>query len=176
MQKIYYIMVIGVENSGKTTFCESLKRLMIPTHSQTPFDKIRPTIGQNVVKIMSKPNVFILWDLGGHSCFRSVWKDYYSKTDGIIFCMDRYDLSRVDEAIKELNIIIDIAKLHDLPLLLLYTKMDLTHSFESNSSIMNIIKLSDLRQSTFIPVCSLSGYGVYTAFEWIVTKILMKTK
>ena len=85
------ICLLGLENTGKTTFVDSI----MGVHKQN-----LPTIGLNVKQVKKgsknniiKFNIFIdlnmkIWDIGGQFQYRQNWVDYAKMGDVIIFMID----------------------------------------------------------------------------------------
>lgn len=42
-----------------------------------------------------------MWDIGGQAAIRPYWKNYYERTNGIVFVVDSSDEERMAEAVKE---------------------------------------------------------------------------
>jgi ADP-ribosylation factor related protein 1 len=40
----------------------------------------------------------LVWDVGGHSDFRTVWHKYFSEAHGVVFVVDSADGDRLSEA------------------------------------------------------------------------------
>lgn len=61
-------------------------------------EKIPPTIGMNLAKIVYRGHVVIIWDLGGQIKMRNIWEKYYEDAHAILFVVDSADLGRLEEA------------------------------------------------------------------------------
>jgi ADP-ribosylation factor protein 1 len=81
------ILMLGLDAAGKTTV---LYRLNLGEAIQTV-----PTIGFNVERVQYKNIEFTMWDVGGQERIRSLWKHYYTGTEGLIFEVDSNDRARV---------------------------------------------------------------------------------
>lgn len=75
------MVLLGVDNAGKTTTLEQLKALFGLKAMQP--DRIPPTIGFNIGRIQIDHVVAVFWDLGGQASFRSVWHNYYPEVQGL---------------------------------------------------------------------------------------------
>lgn len=128
----YNVLILGLDNAGKTTFLEHLRLLYPqPTESQENRRKrvmtgsegleedttkiikakrILPTVGQNTTTIkykssgpLSKHSINLkFWDLGGQKSLRSMWSRYYRSCHGIIFIIDSTDTERFQECCETL--------------------------------------------------------------------------
>ena len=89
------LVVLGLDNSGKTTLLNFLKtnRLKQLAPTNQPYSE-EITIGKVI---------FTMHDLGGHSSVRRLWNDYIINIDCIIFIVDASDNERIEEATFELN-------------------------------------------------------------------------
>lgn len=91
----YSVILLGLDNAGKTTFHEQVKSLFLPSH---PEPKLRtvPTVGQNVSTI-TLPDMYLkIWDVGGQMSLRRLWQSYYSSCHAIVFIIDSTDIGDGD--------------------------------------------------------------------------------
>lgn len=89
------VVLVGLENSGKTTL---LNVLATGTSAETV-----PTIGLNV-KVVKKGKVTMkCWDIGGQQQYRSEWGRYTRGCDVIMFVVDAYNVDRIADARRELH-------------------------------------------------------------------------
>ncbi|KMQ42017.1 ADP-ribosylation factor [Trichophyton rubrum] len=91
----YSILLLGLDNAGKTTLLSQIKALYIPPadgQTQQVSAKTVPTVGQNVSTI-SLPDMYLkIWDIGGQISMRGLWQSYYSSCHAIIFVVDSADV------------------------------------------------------------------------------------
>ena len=92
------MILLGLDNAGKTTFHEQTKSLFLPEH---PDPKLRtvPTVGQNVSTI-DLPDMYLkIWDVGGQLSLRRLWQSYYASCHAIVFIIDSTDIGdgRLDD-------------------------------------------------------------------------------
>ncbi|KAL9116341.1 MAG: hypothetical protein Q9187_007134 [Circinaria calcarea] len=91
----YSILLLGLDNAGKTTLLSSIKSLFLPDHP-LPAAKTVPTVGQNVSTI-TLPDMYLkIWDVGGQHSLRKLWQSYYSSCHAIIFVIDSSDVGDAD--------------------------------------------------------------------------------
>ncbi len=83
-------MLIGLDYAGKTTFLEKLKGMYRPTENQhgnrppIPPNKIPPTIGMNLAKLVFQGYRMIMWDLGGQVSETYAVLYLHYETDGVV--------------------------------------------------------------------------------------------
>ena len=102
----YNVLILGLDNSGKTTLLEQLKHIYNGTAPASP-SSITPTIGQNIGKISCEGKQLLFWDLGGQISLRRIWKEYYSSCHAILFIIDATDFERIDECRETLESAMD---------------------------------------------------------------------
>lgn len=133
-------LIVGLDNAGKTTTLEQLKRIYPSKSPKVPLERITPTIGLNLcITDFDRSTSGIFWDLGGQLMLRDIWEKHYNECDGLIFILDSTDQDRFDEAKQTLDKILHHPILHqrDIPILLLINKQD---DFENARSMKSIIK------------------------------------
>ncbi|KAK8126049.1 uncharacterized protein PG998_001808 [Apiospora kogelbergensis] len=90
-QSEYSVILLGLDNAGKTTFHEQAKSLFTP---ERPDPKLRtvPTVGQNV-STLTLPDMYLkIWDVGGQLSLRRLWQSYYASCHAIVFIIDSTDI------------------------------------------------------------------------------------
>lgn len=65
-----------------------------------------------------------IWDVGGQSTLRPFWRNYFEKTDLLIWVVDVASLERLPEVSKELRQTLDEDRLVGAGLLVWVNKMD----------------------------------------------------
>ena len=83
-----YVLVVGIQGSGKTTFIEQLKALHRGERDFVPPQNIPSTVGLNTCKIETGPYRLTFWDLGGQSSLRSIWEKYIPDAHAMVFIVD----------------------------------------------------------------------------------------
>ncbi len=83
------ILVLGLDNAGKTTI---LKKL-----SKESIDTIMPTQGFNIKSMVSDGFKLNMWDIGGQKSIRPYWRNYFDNTDALVYVVDSADQERFDE-------------------------------------------------------------------------------
>ncbi|VDM98659.1 unnamed protein product [Thelazia callipaeda] len=94
-EKEVRIIILGLDNGGKTTV---LKRL-----NGEDIDQITPTFGFNIKTLEYKGMKLNMWDVGGQKSLRSYWRNYFERTDGVIWVVDATDVSRMEDSRLELE-------------------------------------------------------------------------
>ncbi|KAL8370408.1 hypothetical protein RB595_000674 [Gaeumannomyces hyphopodioides] len=87
----YSVILLGLDNAGKTTFHEQVKALF---HPDAPEPKLKtvPTVGQNVSTITLPDMYMKIWDVGGQHSLRKLWQSYYTSCHAIVFIIDSTDI------------------------------------------------------------------------------------
>ena len=90
------LLLIGLDNSGKTTI---LSKLVNPTGSTS---QVTPTVGYNKQKFSRYGITFEVFDMSGESKYRDLWQsnayEETNKISGIIFVADSSDRMRLNVA------------------------------------------------------------------------------
>ena len=95
------ILVLGLDNAGKTTLLKLLS-------CEQPSYVEEPTKGFNVKTVLRDTFKLNVWDIGGQSEIRKYWENYYDNTDGLIFVVDSSDDYRLGESNDVFKILINV--------------------------------------------------------------------
>lgn len=85
----------GLDNAGKTTI---VKRIM-----GEDVNTVSPTLGFIIKTIDYEGYKLNIWDVGGQKTLRSYWRNYFEKTDALIWVVDATDRLRIDDCRTELH-------------------------------------------------------------------------
>lgn len=172
-KEVYSILILGLDNAGKTTFLETLKK-NYSLHSKD-LDKIVPTVGQNVAQVpMSKSCTLKFWDVGGQENLRAMWPEYYPQCHGIIFVVDSTDRSRIGECNEVLQTVMMDEDVEGVPVLMLANKQDRPDAMEVQDIKQIFNKMAErlsARDSRVLPLSALTGEGVREAAEWLLIRL-----
>jgi len=156
------LLVLGLDNSGKTTI---LKRL-----SDDDISQVMPTQGFNVKSLVQNGVTLNVWDIGGQKSIRPYWRNYFDHTDAMIYVIDSADQKRMEETGVELDQLLDEEKLDGVPVLIFANKQDLinAHTPEEISDGLNLSCIND-RPWNIQPCSAKSGDGLKEGMEWIMS-------
>uniref|UniRef100_A0A3Q0S7C4 ADP ribosylation factor 5 n=1 Tax=Amphilophus citrinellus TaxID=61819 RepID=A0A3Q0S7C4_AMPCI len=157
------ILMVGLDAAGKTTLLYKLKLGEVVTTI--------PTIGFNVETVEYKNISFTVWDVGGQTIIRPLWRHYYVNTQGLIFVVDSNDPERVKEAADELHALLQENELADVAVLVFANKQDLPRAM-SVSDITEALGLKGVSQPWLVqPSCAVSGSGLVEGLDWLSNQI-----
>jgi len=153
------ILVLGLDNSGKTTI---LKKL-----SDEDITHIMPTQGFNIKSLQREGVKLNMWDIGGQKTIRPYWQNYFDATDVLIYVIDSADRRRLEETGSELNDLLTQDKLSGVPVLIFSNKQDLLNSMPADE-IAEKLSLTNIRDRQWqIQACSAkTGEGLQEGMEW----------
>ncbi|ESO96944.1 hypothetical protein LOTGIDRAFT_231732 [Lottia gigantea] len=117
------ILVVGLENTGKTTFVRRFCKRQNGSNSSEE-NSFGQYIKQHSVKVGDLS--ITMWDVCGAVENREIWHDVFrlEEVDFIIFCVDSSSQHTFVEARKELHRFLKIKVFKQTPLILLATKQD----------------------------------------------------
>jgi ADP-ribosylation factor related protein 1 len=193
----YSIILLGLDNAGKTTLLEQIKALPSNQNATAhPNLKTVPTVGQNVATI-SLPDVYLkIWDVGGQHSLRGLWQKYYASCHAIVFVIDSSDIgdadiskiaegveedygARLDECRLVLESVLQHSDAEGVPLLVLANKQDREDCVEvvriKEGLVRKVFegdKGSSVRDSRVLPCSALTGTGVEEAVDWVRSRVL----
>lgn len=120
----YNMIIVGLDGAGKTTLLEQSKTMFTDARGLPP-DKIVPTVGLNIGRLVMGGVELLIWDLGGQATLRTIWPQYYAEAHAIIWVLDSTDAERFTDAREELEAVMASKLLTGKPLLLFVNKQDL---------------------------------------------------
>jgi GTP-binding protein SAR1 len=158
------LLIIGLDNAGKTTMLGLLANDQIKYHE--------PTYHPNMELVQVGGIEFKAHDLGGHLSARRLWQSYYINSSCIIFMVDSTDIERMKESCNELaNILVDV---NHIPVLVLGNKND-SQSACSEVELrryLNLYDIDDIDTNIGVFMCSVvNRTGIDQAFEWLISKV-----
>ncbi|KAI9782161.1 MAG: ADP-ribosylation factor protein 3 [Peltula sp. TS41687] len=192
----YSILLLGLDNAGKTTLLNQIKALYLPQPATTNPSQTVPTVGQNVCTITLADMYLKIWDVGGQHSLRKLWESYYRAAHAIIFVVDSTDVGdgdisqlstttatnnndnvgRLDECRKVLEDVLRHADTEGVPLLVLANKQDREDCIEvvrvKEGFVRKVFEKSGgIRDSRVLPVSAMNGSGVREAVEWVCSRV-----
>lgn len=163
------ISVIGLDRAGKTSILQRMK-------TGRWIQNTRPTIGMNS-EIISIGNVrFTAWDLGGQMQFRrNLWNMYTKNSVGLIFVVDVSDPKRYPEVRINLQRMLSLTHLENLPLAIFANKIDLIDEIDERDlpNILGISKNSN-REIKVFKTSAKTGEGIKEGIYWLSDLILLR--
>ena len=161
------ILMIGLDNAGKTTVLYKLKLGEVVTTI--------PTIGFNVETVEYKNISFTVWDVGGQQKIRALWQHYFQDTQGVIYVVDSNDPQRLEEAKEELDNVLADDRMRDCVLLVFANKQDMPHA-ASTTEITDKLGLQHHRERQWFiqSTCAVTGEGIVEGLEWMANTLKRK--
>ncbi|KAI8868687.1 putative ADP-ribosylation factor domain-containing protein [Ramicandelaber brevisporus] len=182
------LLLLGLDNAGKTTI---VKRI-----SGEPVDTISPTLGFHIQTLEYAPASsrdndsaastsstyrLNIWDVGGQRTIRSYWRNYFEKTDGVIWVVDSADVQRLSDCKQELHSLLKEERLAGAALLILANKQDIEGALSCDqlSQVLELDKIAASMHHWAIYPCSALkgdkqsdiGAKLLEGIDWLVTDI-----
>ncbi|KAI9338594.1 ADP-ribosylation factor family-domain-containing protein [Zopfochytrium polystomum] len=164
-EKEMRILILGLDNAGKTTI---LKRI-----NGQDIASISPTVGFNIQTLDHNGYTLNFWDVGGQKSIRSYWRNYFEQTDGLIWVVDSADRpDRLEDCRRELAALLKEERLAGASLLIFANKQDLPSAL-SHEQIAEILQLDAIKTHHWhIEGCSaVSGERLLAGMDWIVEDV-----
>jgi|TARA_B110000003_G_C16536611_1_gene491003 ADP-ribosylation factor-like protein 6 len=159
------LIVLGLDNSGKTTLVSHLK----PENGEGSFEVV-PTVGFSVEKFRKGKIDFTVFDMSGQSTYRGLWEAYYAEVQAIVWVVDSSDKLRMSIAKHELFTLLEHKDLNErnVPILFFANKMD-TQTSLSPVDCMQLLSLEQIKNKTWHITGSnaITGEGVDDGMQWL---------
>eukprot|EP00028_Trichosphaerium_sp_Am-I-7-wt_P004912 CAMPEP_0168526944 /NCGR_PEP_ID=MMETSP0405-20121227/12291_1 /TAXON_ID=498012 /ORGANISM="Trichosphaerium sp, Strain Am-I-7 wt" /LENGTH=117 /DNA_ID=CAMNT_0008549927 /DNA_START=276 /DNA_END=632 /DNA_ORIENTATION=+ len=109
-----------------------------------------------------------VWDIGGQTAVRVLWKHYFLNTQALIFVVDSFDTSRFQEASEELKMLLESETLEEAPLLIYANKQDLPGAAKL-STLVDVLDLHSHKKRKWHvqACCATTGDGLYPGLDWL---------
>ncbi|XP_022685384.1 ADP-ribosylation factor-like protein 2 [Setaria italica] len=155
-EKEMRILMVGLDNSGKTT-------IVLKINGEDT-SVISPTLGFNIKTIKYHKYSLNIWDVGGQKTIRSYWRNYFEQTDGLVWVVDSSDVRRLDDCRAELHNLLKeevyfysctVGRLTRLP------------SFQ----VLNLEVMDGSRHWKIVGCSAYTGEGLLDGFDWLVQDI-----
>ncbi|GFR46536.1 hypothetical protein Agub_g8127 [Astrephomene gubernaculifera] len=113
-----------------------------------------------------------IWDIGGQKTLRPYWRNYYEKTDALIWVVDSADLARLQDCREELHRLLSEERLFGASLLVFANKQDIPAAL----SVQQLEEALDLgsiskRHCRVVACSAVDGSGLLEGFDFVVTDI-----
>ncbi|GMH46077.1 hypothetical protein BSKO_14041 [Bryopsis sp. KO-2023] len=163
-EKEMRLLMVGLDNAGKTTVVKRLNAEDIST--------ISPTLGFNIKSMTYGKYRLNIWDVGGQRTLRAYWRNYYERTDGLVWVVDSADKLRLEDCAEELHKLLKEERLEGATLMVLANKQDIDGAL-SVEEIEDVLELKKMRKRHWkIVRCSaVTGEGLVEGFDWIVSDV-----
>lgn len=163
------VLVLGLDNSGKTTI---ITQLMGQDTNQ-----VFPTIGFQIHTFQYGQNNINAWDVGGQITLRRFWSNYFDKLDVVIWVIDGTNTDRLHELYEELRQKVILQdQLVGTYFCVLINKVDLIDlgkRHEVEVSVEKCLKLQEElpREKYMVQLVSgKSGEGLKEVMDWVTEK------
>lgn len=169
------LLLLGLDAAGKTS-------LLYKLHLNEVVTTI-PTVGFNVERVEYKKMDMTIWDIGGQSKLRPLWRHYYVNTDALVFVIDSSDQERLEEARDEMfNVLRDPNMRECKTVLIFLNKQDLpdavSPSFMVDKLGLHSAAGNPLKHRNWFmqACCATTGDGVYEGLDWLSSALSKTTK
>lgn len=153
--------MLGLDNAGKTTI---VKKIM-----NEDVSSVSPTLGFIIKTIDYDGYKLNIWDVGGQKTLRTYWKNYFEKTDTLIWVVDATDRERIDDCRRELEGLLLEERLMGASLLVFKNKSDVPGSM-TKGEVRQGLQLDSIKTHKWtIMACSaMTGMNLQEGLQWVV--------
>jgi ADP-ribosylation factor-like protein 2 len=165
-EKELRLLILGLDNAGKTTILKKFNGEDINT--------ISPTLGFNIKTLGHRGYLLNCWDVGGQQTIRSYWRNYFESTDGLIWVVDSADRVRLNDCKRELFLLMEQEKLAGCSLMVFANKQDLAGAL-TPAEIAEVLELNTDRFKTrhwsIVKCSAVTGEGLVEGMDWVVDDV-----
>ncbi|QPH02204.1 ADP-ribosylation factor-like protein 2 [Epichloe festucae Fl1] len=155
------ILMLGLDNAGKTTIVKKIMGEDVNT--------VSPTLGFIIKTIDYDGYKLNIWDVGGQKTLRSYWRNYFEKTDALIWVVDATDRLRIEDCREELHGLLLEERLSGASLLIFSNKTDVEGCMDEQE-IRTALRLGEIRSHQWhVLRCSaMTGKNLQEGLAWVV--------
>ncbi|KAI2630759.1 ARF/SAR superfamily [Hypoxylon sp. NC1633] len=155
------ILLLGLDNAGKTTIVKKIMNEDVNT--------VSPTLGFIIKTIDYEGYKLNIWDVGGQKTLRSYWRNYFEKTDALIWVVDATDRLRIDDCREELHGLLQEERLSGASLLVFANKTDVQGCM-NETEIFEGLQLVEIRshQLHILRCSAMTGKNLKEGLAWVV--------
>ncbi|KAG4027568.1 hypothetical protein MFRU_029g00910 [Monilinia fructicola] len=155
------ILMLGLDNAGKTTIVKKIMGEDVNT--------VSPTLGFIIKTIEHDGYKLNIWDVGGQKTLRSYWRNYFEKTDALIWVVDATDRLRIEDCKEELHALLQEERLSGASLLVFANKTDVNGCMKE-TEIQEMLELDAIRTHKWhiINCSAITGKNLKEGLAWVV--------
>ncbi|RAL59477.1 hypothetical protein DID88_006592 [Monilinia fructigena] len=155
------ILMLGLDNAGKTTIVKKIMGEDVNT--------VSPTLGFIIKTIEHDGYKLNIWDVGGQKTLRSYWRNYFEKTDALIWVVDATDRLRIEDCKEELHALLQEERLSGASFLVFANKTDVNGCMKE-TEIQEMLELDAIRTHKWhiINCSAMSGKNLKEGLAWVV--------
>ncbi|GKU01906.1 adp-ribosylation factor family protein [Fusarium langsethiae] len=155
------ILMLGLDNAGKTTIVKKVMGEDVNT--------VSPTLGFIIKTIDYEGYKLNIWDVGGQKTLRSYWRNYFEKTDALIWVVDATDRLRIQDCRDELQGLLLEERLAGASLLVFANKTDVEGCM-TEAEILSELQLESIRTHRWkiLPCSAMTGSNLKEGLSWVV--------
>ncbi|KAJ3496607.1 hypothetical protein NLG97_g2534 [Lecanicillium saksenae] len=155
------ILMLGLDNAGKTTIVKKILNEDVHT--------VSPTLGFIIKTIDYDGYKLNIWDVGGQKTLRSYWRNYFEKTDALIWVVDSTDRLRIEDCKEELHGLLQEERLAGACLLIFANKTDVDGCM-TETEILQGLRLDEIRthQWHILQCSAMTGKNLKEGLAWVV--------
>ncbi|TVY46587.1 ADP-ribosylation factor-like protein [Lachnellula occidentalis] len=155
------ILMLGLDNAGKTTI---VKKIM-----GEDVNSVSPTLGFIIKTIDYEGYSHHCRDVGGQKTLRSYWRNYFEKTDALIWVVDATDRLRIEDCKEELHGLLQEERLSGASLLVFANKTDVNGCMDE-AEIQQGLQLNDIKTHKWhiIRCSAITGANLQEGLAWVV--------
>ncbi|KPM36058.1 hypothetical protein AK830_g10517 [Neonectria ditissima] len=155
------ILMLGLDNAGKTTIVKKVMGEDVST--------VSPTLGFIIKTIEYEGYKLNIWDVGGQKTLRSYWRNYFEKTDALIWVVDATDRLRIQDCRDELEGLLQEERLSGASLLVFANKTDVDGCMTEQEILLSL-QLESIRTHHWhiLPCSAITGNNLNEGLAWVV--------
>ncbi|KAI0477024.1 ADP-ribosylation factor family-domain-containing protein [Xylaria cf. heliscus] len=155
------ILMLGLDNAGKTTIVKKIMNEDVNT--------VSPTLGFIIKTIDYEGYKLNIWDVGGQKTLRSYWRNYFEKTDALIWVVDATDRLRIDDCRDELHGLLQEERLSGASLLIFANKTDVQGCMNEAEILQGLqLKMIRSHQWHVLRCSAMTGENLREGIAWVV--------
>ncbi|TXT59227.1 MAG: hypothetical protein BAJALOKI2v1_240055 [Promethearchaeota archaeon] len=157
------VLIFGLSLAGKTSIIRCRRKSLTKN--------VLPTLNVDISRILVNNISLITYDVPGQPKFKDLWRMYLKEQNGLIFVVDVSDKVKFPDAKHLLHLILSRSETKNLPLLILFNKIDLEKAnMQELKEKMEVSNINDRPVKCFLTSAT-KNTNVDKAFNWLALKV-----
>ncbi|XP_047502125.1 ADP-ribosylation factor-like [Penaeus chinensis] len=135
---------------------------------------MEPTVDFNIETVSYRNFNFTMWDIGGQTATPELYKYHVHEIAAIIYVVDSKACDRLEEARRQLDMVLSNDEISGIPLLVLANKHDLPGATSADLICEALTLRHQNRPWHIQPTSAVTSQGIDEGMDWLLIELTRK--